>query len=237
MCTVVIRVPEAEGPIRMLAVRDEDPTRGWVPLGENWPERPGVIGVRDARAGGAWLAADAAEGRLAVLLNRQSPEPPPGVTLVTRGAIPLDAVAGRPPQPTVATAGFNLVTVDAAGAVIVTWDGVDRTETRIPPGTHMIAHRDLDDTETERIIAWRGPFTAASTEGSDDDWWMPWLDVLRESGGLSPVDARAIVRDNEPLGYPTQTTLLCVASVAPGDLDVKYAQFTEPGHWNTVIPR
>ncbi len=235
MCTVVIRV--GEGPTRVLAVRDEDPARGWVPLGENWAEHPGVVGVRDARAGGAWLAADASAGRLAVLLNRWSPEPPAGTTLVTRGVIPLDAVAGRAPQPTVATAGFNLVTVDADGATLITWDGVERRETRIPPGTHMIAHRDLDDDETERIVAWRPAFTAASTDGSDDDWFLPWLDVLRESGGLSPVDARAIVRDNEPLGFATRTTLLCVASVAAGDLDVKYAEFTEPGHWNTVVPR
>ena len=69
MCTVVVRVPEPDGgPVRLLAVRDEDPARPWRPLGPWWPEHPGVRGVRDDLAGGAWLAAD--DKRLAVLLNR-----------------------------------------------------------------------------------------------------------------------------------------------------------------------
>jgi hypothetical protein len=236
MCTVVIRVPDGSGePVRLLAVRDEDPDRGWMPLGENWPDRPGVVGVRDRRAGGAWLAADPATGRLAVLLNRRSPEPPEGVTLISRGGIPLDSVAGVPTEPTVATAGFNLVTVDAGGAGVITWDGVERREIRIPPGTHMIAHEDLDDAATARIAAWHDVFADAATDG--EDWWMPWLDVLRGSASLDPEDERAIVRDNRPLGYPTLSTLLCVASVGADGIEVKYAEFTEPGHWNTVIPR
>ncbi|WP_370429006.1 NRDE family protein, partial [Microbacterium sp. NRRL B-14842] len=56
MCTVVIDV-EVAGSARLLAVRDEDPAREWDALGEWWPEEyPGVIGIRDRRAGGAWLA-------------------------------------------------------------------------------------------------------------------------------------------------------------------------------------
>src|SRR5690606_4917677 len=69
MCTVIIRV--GAGEVRLLAIRDEDPERPWQPLGASWPEtHPGVVGVRDVRAGGAWLAADPARRRLAVLLNR-----------------------------------------------------------------------------------------------------------------------------------------------------------------------
>ena len=68
MCTVVIRVPTAGGgPVRVLAVRDEDPSRPWRPLGPWWPKLPQVRGVKDELAGGAWLAAD--DTRLAVLLN------------------------------------------------------------------------------------------------------------------------------------------------------------------------
>lgn len=55
---------------RVLAVRDEDPGRAWDAPGAWWPEYPGVIGVRDRRAGGAWLAMNPETGRLAVLLNR-----------------------------------------------------------------------------------------------------------------------------------------------------------------------
>ena len=70
-----------------------------------------------------------------------------------------------------------------------------------------------------------------------DRGWMPWLDVLRGSASLDPEDERAIVRDNRPLGYPTLSTLLCVASIGADGIDVRYAEFTEPGHWNTVTPR
>jgi len=66
---VVIRVPEpGSGPMRVLAVRDEDPQRAWRPFGAWWPDRPGIRGVMDELAGGAWLAAD--HSTLAVLLNR-----------------------------------------------------------------------------------------------------------------------------------------------------------------------
>ena len=72
MCTVIITVPDdAAQPVRLLAVRDEDPGRPWDRLGAWWPDRyPGVVGIRDVRAGGAWLAANTDERRLAVLLNR-----------------------------------------------------------------------------------------------------------------------------------------------------------------------
>ena len=54
MCTVIVHVPEdSTAAIRVLAVRDEDPARAWDPLGAWWPELPGVVGVRDTRAGGA----------------------------------------------------------------------------------------------------------------------------------------------------------------------------------------
>ena len=60
MCTVIIHVGESPSePIRLVAIRDEDPARPWNPLGRWWPDtHSGVVGVRDVRAGGAWLAAD-----------------------------------------------------------------------------------------------------------------------------------------------------------------------------------
>src|SRR4051812_21659446 len=72
MCTVIIQIGESPSdPVRMLAIRDEDPGRPWNPLGPWWPDtHEGVVGVRDVRAGGAWLAADPSARRLAVLLNR-----------------------------------------------------------------------------------------------------------------------------------------------------------------------
>ena len=96
MCTVIIHVGEsASDPIRMIAIRDEDPARPWNPLGRWWPDtHSGVVGVRDVRAGGAWLAADPDEHRLAVLLNREDLSDRSEDEVVSRGSIVLASVAG-----------------------------------------------------------------------------------------------------------------------------------------------
>lgn len=232
MCTVVIRVPEAVGePIRVLAIRDEDPLRPWNPLGPWWPEaHNGVVGVRDARAGGAWLAADPETRRLAVLLNRADVSTRPESELVSRGGIVLDSVAGISPSGQPATHGFNLVEVDSGGARVTTWDGDSLRTQSLSPGTHMIAHDDVDDAGTPRIAAWLEDFRAADT-GPQGRWWMPWVEVLQRSAELDPTDDRAIIRDNRPYGYPTLSLLACVASVAPSGLDVHYGELDRPGHW------
>ena len=54
-----------------------------------------IVGVR---AGGAWLAADAEAGRLAVLLNRADVVDKPESELTSRGAIVLNSVVGRSPR-------------------------------------------------------------------------------------------------------------------------------------------
>ena len=182
MCTVVIRVPEsAAEPTRVLAIRDEDPERPWNPLGRWWPEpHDGVVGVRDVRAGGAWLAADPETGRLAVLLNRADETQRPESELQSRGGIVLDSVAGHSPAAEPATHGFNLVEVEGARARVLTWDGVALRTTDLAPGTHMIAHDDVDDTGTPRIARWLGEFQSAAP-ASEGRWWMPWVDVLRRS--------------------------------------------------------
>ena len=241
MCTVILRVPSDPGrPLRLLAVRDEDPGRPWQPLGAWWPaERPGVVGVRDVRAGGAWLAAS--ERRLAVLLNRWSPPVPEGWSPVSRGTVVLDAVAGRLPVPSPAISGFNLVDATPRGARFLSWDGLTLVDRAVAPGTHMVAHHDLDDPRSARIGAWLDAFADASTDppsGAPDGAWAgDWLRVLAESATLDPHDDRAIIRDNRPHGFPTQSLLLCVASIGPAGVDVRYAELDSPGHWNEPVFR
>ena len=232
MCTVVIRVPESAGePTRVLAIRDEDPERPWNPLGRWWPEpHAGVVGVRDVRAGGAWLAADATAGRLSVLLNRADVSTRPESELISRGGIVLDSVSGRPPAGQPRTHGFNLVEVAGSRARVVTWDGAELRTVDLEPGTHMIAHDDVDDSGTPRIGRWLDDFRAASPTG-DRRWWMPWVEVLERSAALPPTDDRAIIRDNRPYGYPTLSLLACVASVSDDDVDVHYGELTRPGEW------
>ncbi|MGO1957416.1 NRDE family protein [Microbacterium sp.] len=229
MCTVVIRVPETVGtPISLLAVRDEDPARPWNPLGRWWPDDPDVVGVQDRLAGGAWMAAR--RGRLAVTLNRHGEPDLPPERIVSRGSLAVDAAAGRPQSAPHAMRGFNLVTIADGTARVTSWDGIRMSGEEIPPGTHMLAHHDLDDPRSERITAWRDAFAGAEL-GAGDDWYLPWIDLLERTSEVGPTDDRAIVRDNRPLGYPTLSTLACVARIGPGTADVQYAEFDAPGQW------
>ncbi|GAA3622023.1 hypothetical protein GCM10022200_00120 [Microbacterium awajiense] len=236
MCTVVIRVPESDDEsTRVLAIRDEDPTRPWNPLGRWWPEpHDGVIGVRDARAGGAWLAAHPETGRLAVLLNRADVSTRPEAELVSRGGLVLASVTGRSPSADPATHGFNLLEVAGARARVLSWDGAGLRTTELAPGTHMIAHDDVDDPATPRIARWLEDFRAAHPEGGER-WFAPWTRVLALSADLPPTDDRAIVRDNRPHGYPTLSLLACVASVSSDAVDVRYGELAGPGQWGAGL--
>jgi len=215
----------------VLAIRDEDPERPWSPLGRWWPEsHGGVVGVRDVRAGGAWLAADADTGRLAVLLNRADESTIAESEIVSRGGLALESVAGRSPQ-NPRTHGFNLVEVQGGSAWVTSWDGRELHRQKLVPGTHMVAHDDVDDESTPRIARWLGEFSDADLT-DPDRWWAPWIDVLASSASLESTDDRALIRDNRPHGYPTQSLLVCVASVTETAVDVQYRALREPGHWD-----
>ncbi|MEV4737279.1 MULTISPECIES: NRDE family protein [unclassified Microbacterium] len=232
MCTVVIDVEDA-GNARLLAVRDEDPQRGWDAPGDWWPDRyPGISGIRDRRAGGAWLAVNPSERRLAVLLNRADVAEIPGGTPQTRGSLVLESVSGRSPEGALPMHGFNLLEVGPAGARVLSWDGVDLRETPITPGIHMIAHDDLDDGATPRIATWLPEFRTLGPAADLDDWTSEWTALLSASARLDPEDDRAIIRDNRPHGYPTQSLLYCTASVTPKGIVLDYRALAHAGHWD-----
>lgn len=226
MCTVIVDVGRTpDEPVRMLAVRDEDPARPWHPLGAWWPERPGVVGVRDARAGGAWLAADPAARRVAVVLNRADVLEIPPHELGSRGSLVLDAVAGASVPLRPRTHGFNLVSLAPGSVRVTSWDGTELREQELSPGTHMLAHDDVDDA-TPRIAAWLDSFRAADPGD--------WLEVLAETATLEPTDDRAIIRDNRPFGYPTLSLLACVATISTEGVEVRYGALQRAGVWNTL---
>ncbi|QIG39944.1 NRDE family protein [Microbacterium sp. 4R-513] len=254
MCTVIVHVPEtADEPLRLLAVRDEDPARPWDAIGPWWPETyPGVVGVRDVRANGAWLAADPDHRRLAVLLNRADVETIPDGAAQSRGGLVLESVAGRSPGEHPPTHGFNLVEVDGPRVRVTTWDGSETRRVELSPGTHMIAHDDVDDDATPRIARWLAPFTQAhATPATDasapavadlDDpaarpggWFAPWLELLEASADLAPTDDEAIIRDNRPHGYPTLSLLVCTATIGSDGVELSYGAFDEPGRWNRPL--
>ncbi len=217
---------------RLLAVRDEDPQREWDALGEWWPEAyPGVSGIRDRRAGGAWLAVDASSRRLAVLLNRADVVDLADDAAISRGSLALESVAGRSPIAPLSMHGFNLLEVRPEGSRVLSWNGAELTETPIADGIHMIAHDDLDDLETPRIAAWLPEFRALGPAADSLDWTADWTSLLGSSARLDPEDDRAIIRDNRPHGYPTQSLLYCTAAVSPEGVDVEYRALPSPGHW------
>lgn len=232
MCTVVIDVEES-GSARLLAVRDEDPDREWDGLGPWWPERhPGVIGIRDRRAGGAWLAVNPAQRRLAVLLNRADVHDLDETRAVSRGTLALDSVEGRSPDGPLPMHGFNLLEVGPEGARVLSWDGAELRETPVPGGTHMIAHDDLDDDVTPRIQTWLPRFRSLEPASARADWAADWIALLGETAALSPEDDRAIIRDNRPHGYPTQSLLYATASVTPAGVEVHDHALATPAHWD-----
>lgn len=232
MCTVVIDV-ESAGAARLLAVRDEDPLREWDAPGEWWPvSHPGVIGIRDRRAGGAWLAANPAAGRLAVLLNRADVVDLPATRAQSRGSLALESVLGRSPDGPLPMHGFNLLEVRPEGSRVLSWDGESLRETPITPGTHMIAHDDLDDDATPRIAAWLPEFRALGPTADSADWRAEWVALLAASARLSPEDDQAIIRDNRPHGYPTQSLLYCTASVTGAGLELDYHPLPRPARWS-----
>lgn len=214
MCTVIVEVPEAHsGATRLLAVRDEDPTRPWDPPGAWWPERPEVIGVHDRRAGGAWLAALGARGRLSVILNRAETSGLPAAAngLRSRGSIVLDDVTGRPPGKNPGTANFNLVSVNGGRVTVTSWDGEVVTRETLGAGVHMIAHHGVDDPCSPRIETWLPEFRMLADAG--DAWRERWVELLTRTTSLPASDDRAIIRDNRSHGYPTMSLLASLAEV------------------------
>lgn len=229
---MVIDVADA-GTARLLAVRDEDPQRDWDAYGEWWPEAyPGVSGIRDRRAGGAWMATNPAEGRLAVLLNRADVTDLPDERAESRGSLALESVMGRSPSGALPMHGFNLLEVGPEGTRVVSWDGAELRTSVVPPGTHMIAHDDLDDEVTPRIGTWLPRFRALGPTADSVDWAARWTSLLAESAALDPEDDRAIIRDNRPHGYPTQSLLYAVAAVSAEGVVVRDHALPSPAHWD-----
>ena len=101
MCTLIVgRDVVAPGTVLLVANRDEDPSRPSDPPGL-LSDHPWVVGGRDRRAGGTWLAVR--EGRAVVaILNRRdrSGEPaPPAPDRRSRGALVLEVATASDPEP------------------------------------------------------------------------------------------------------------------------------------------
>ncbi|MEO3791926.1 NRDE family protein [Nonomuraea sp. B10E15] len=159
MCTLIVRTGR---PLTLMGVRDEFTDRPWEGPGEHWPEYPGVIGGRDLKAGGTWLAVNPAARRAAALLNgrgRAARE----TTKISRGDLALRAAYGGdfPDADLTRYDPFHLVLADLSRVRLVSWDGERRTEGELPEGTSMVVNAGLDP-EDERVLAYLPRFAETS---------------------------------------------------------------------------
>jgi hypothetical protein len=210
MCTAIISVdPSSPVPVLLVGVRDEFLARDWEPPGRHWPERPGLVGGRDRRAGGTWLAVDPDAPRAAVVLNgrgRMAPED----GRASRGELPLRVAAdGKLGRPGLAAFDpFHLAGAEPDRVRLWSWDGAALTGRDLGPGLHMIVNSGLEgmdqaegDTEdaymAARLAHFRPRLAAAPRpEPRPDDplerAWGAWLPLVN-GDGLARADHRSLL--------------------------------------------
>jgi len=190
MCTLILGVDVvAPGTLIAGANRDEDPARPSDPPAV-LSASPFVVGGRDRRSGGTWLALR--EGRaLVAMLNRRPSGPPPDAPR-SRGLLALDT-ACVPAPPGADTVALSRIAREAAlaalardsyaafsmvfGSAVETWMIAHEpprppTVTPIGPGWHVLTHTELDDEDEPRaarllqeLAGWRPRSTDEALDG------------------------------------------------------------------------
>lgn len=149
MCLIAFALHQhPQLPLLLIGNRDEFHERPSAPLGP-WPQRPGVIGGRDLRAGGGWLALGP-NGRLAAVTNVREPHGPGPAR--SRGELVADFLAdggsaeafAHRMMATAADYGpFNLLAWD--GRVMVHASNRPQPHWRpVPPGVHGLSNAGLN---------------------------------------------------------------------------------------------
>jgi Transport and Golgi organisation 2 len=199
VCTVLLRYdPAAAWPLLLGAVRDEFVERPWDPPAAYWGGR--VLGGRDRLAGGTWLAVDPDAPAVAAVLNGAHRLDPSDPGRLSRGALPLAALAGEPlPDPATLARydGFHLLLGTPAGVDVWTWDGVSLAHRVLPPGDHILVNAGVDAATDPLVphfapLLARTPAVAPEPGLSTVDAWRDWVGLLA-GGGLEPSDPRALV--------------------------------------------
>ncbi|ASU84338.1 hypothetical protein CDO52_17400 [Nocardiopsis gilva YIM 90087] len=166
MCTAIVGFdPEAEVPLLLVAIRDEMVERGWEGPDRHWPRYPDLLGGRDPREGGTWLAVRTSEGhgkgpRVGALLNgwprgdrtpNLEPTVPADVDRLSRGRLPLlmaeYGTLGLGTEDLHRYEPFHLLGADAESAVLYSWDGRELAEQTLPPGVSVLVNTGLDRDE------------------------------------------------------------------------------------------
>lgn len=250
MCTVLLRLsPSAEWPVQLAFVRDEDRARPSDPPDRWWSTQPHVVGGRDGRAGGTWLAVDSAAPAAALLTDQFDPgaRVPDPATSPTRGTLPLlvldrgshfDLEADAPGgvdhyQP------FHLVSIVRDGEEWVVerwgWSGTALEHELLAPGDHVVASRALTlPGEPER----RRRLLAQLAEVPVDSDWTRWKALL-DARATAPdqLDGIAVHSVSQRPGFGTVgASLVAIAH----DARIRYAAnrstTLDPARWQRILP-
>jgi uncharacterized protein with NRDE domain len=166
MCTLAIYFKAfADYPVIVAANRDEYLARPALPP-TTLTDTPHIVGGKDLRASGTWLAINE-HGMVAGLLNRRNGTVENDATLRSRGLLCLDALRCRnvaeAAQFVAGQSGcdynpFNLLIAsrDEAFVAYNRWGQIEVV--RLTPGIHLLTNLDVDDFECPRISRSRKHF-------------------------------------------------------------------------------
>jgi uncharacterized protein with NRDE domain len=172
-----------------------------------WLE-PLIVGGRDRRAGGTWLAIR--DGRAVVaLLNRRGVPPPAAPAARSRGLLVLEVAATAPgsngdafaehalaaAHASIAAHGyaaFSLVCATPTGGWVLAHDGVQTREPLpLGPGWHVLTHGDLDDPVEPRTVRLKRKLEGFSprTTGEAETGVLEMLSLHGTFGDGAPPEA------------------------------------------------
>lgn len=245
VCLGLLRFdPDAEWPVLLTSIRDEFLARPAEPPDAWWPQdHPGLVGGKDGRAGGTWLAVDPVLRQVAAVYTPGKPTAPDS-GLRSRGEIPLLALraAGSGDPQLIVPSQYEPFSLLVAGADLVTWsvwkDG-EWSVTQIEPGMHALNNWGLDVVDASaRQARWRPQFGAAvpasvSMSGSSQDSWASWIDLLAHEPEPEKEDSLFLLRTVKDEGYGTKSASL----IAIGPDALRYDSTErpwEPETWSRV---
>jgi hypothetical protein len=252
MCTAILSI-EPGAPVLLAGVRDELVDRAWQPPGWHWPEHPGLIGGRDLRAGGTWLAVAPAAQRVTCVLNARGRMAPDG-SRRTRGVLPLQvAEHGKLDRAGLGDFDpFHLLSAEPGTVMLWSWDGDQLTERQLPAGLHIVVNSGLDsgpgggspaptqEHERARIAHFRprllsAPRPVPRPGDPVAQAWGAWLPLLN-GDGLDAADPRAlIVRRDLGAGRIWGTTSISLVALSADGLRYDFTSSPgDPGAWRPV---
>jgi uncharacterized protein with NRDE domain len=185
MCTLAIYVDQLPGfPLVVAANRDE-----FLEREATGPEvlsaAPRIVGGRDLRAGGTWLAVSE-HGTVAGLLNRRT-EALPIASKRSRGELPMRALgAGSAADAARAVRvldgdaynAFNLLVADRGAAWVAQNHEGEMRLTPLSRGLHLVSNLDVDDPTCPKIARSHARFAAVGAAFAADGDEARFRDAL-----------------------------------------------------------